>query len=736
MSTPSPPQQIGASVPQSPRVTVGMPVRNNAATLDRAIASVRAQTVADWRLVICDDASTDGSAEIAARAAADDGRIAVIRQPARLGFATFRTALDAATTPYFAWLAADDLWRPDFLGETLRALEAAPQAVSALPGARFLGSGRAVPNLGFLRGDAASRLRAFFAHPGGTRLYGLMRTPAAQAAFPPRAANAWDWYLVAALLRAGPQLAVPQVLLERDETPLSRYVEMVDELAPPGFRRLFPVAETSLMLLRGGHVPLRALPALAALNLRKHEEYVALRKPAAFRRLRPLYRALGLPYAAGRMGPAPSPGGRGVPARAVGGVAVTSVLACRNSAATLPDWLAHSERLGLRVLLLDHGSTDGTVGIAEARRTSAGGTVAEIHSLPWNGVFDLAVQLRRKRALFAGLHGWVLHADADEFVDPPAGETLQSVLARAERAGHVAIPMEEHLFLPRAESDRHRTGSFERTMDWRAHFTERDQKQRLFRAGVPLDTWLRTGGHTITRDPRALAPPLVLRHYPGLSLDDLRSKYLARVFARDDLARNWHATRRAAESFDIGPPPPGTLAPGPEPPPSVSLRMPCLLPRPANRTPPIPAADLLILGDGADLSWFGLRVARAGPEALGGLTRPVPVLHLLRHPADLADPAPPEGRRRASDWVRGIALARQWAVTHDAAYAELRVEEATEALRLAVARSLIRGPAPRGAAGFLPPGQRAIRRHADCPVIRAIAAPLAADLGYVLSGGA
>jgi len=52
-----------------PVVSVVLPVRNGAATLARAIASVRAQTLRAWELVLVDDGSTDGTAEIAAAAA-------------------------------------------------------------------------------------------------------------------------------------------------------------------------------------------------------------------------------------------------------------------------------------------------------------------------------------------------------------------------------------------------------------------------------------------------------------------------------------------------------------------------------------------------------------------------------------------------------------------------------------------------------------------------------------------
>jgi glycosyltransferase involved in cell wall biosynthesis len=277
-----------------------MPACESARTLARAIASVRAQTLTDWRLIISDDASTDASPDIAAEAARTDPRITLVRQSARLGVMNFGVPLADADTPFFVWLAADDWWAPGFLAATLAALDARPDAVSALPRAAFAGappgsqlSGR-TPRTYSLDTPWPDRVRRFLAHLGGTRMYGLMRTAAAQAAFPPRAMNAWDWALMLGVLAQGPQLEVPEVLLLREETDWLRYAEVVDEGPARGLNRSLPVLEASLLALKRGHVP---RGALAALNLRKHEEYVAICHPAAFDRRSWLYRRMGLPFA-------------------------------------------------------------------------------------------------------------------------------------------------------------------------------------------------------------------------------------------------------------------------------------------------------------------------------------------------------------------------------------------------------------------------------------------------------
>lgn len=711
------------------RVTVGMPVFNNARTLARAVASVRGQGLAGWRLIISDDGSTDGSREIAEAAAAEDARIRLLCQPVRLGFMNFRAPLDLADTPCFAWLAGDDYWHPDFLQLSLTALEAAPAAPSALPQAAFIGPPEhPVPNLDFLRGDAAERVRRFLAHPGGTRMYGLMRTEAARAAFPPRPFNAWDWYLMTALLAEGPQLSLPQQLIFREETPWFRYAQMVDGLTDHWLYRRFPVLEMSLQLIRDRRLPRGALRALWWLNLRKHAEYVAVNQPAAFERRRWFYRSLGLPIAlrqAGTAAPAALP-------------AVTAILTFRNAARTLPAALGHLRALGCAIVAIDHGSTDESRAIAERHLGAEGGRIVDA---PWTGTFDLQAQLALKREIIGSLgSGWVLHADADEFLDPPEGRKLADCLAEADRQGRIAFPVEEHLFVPRLEEEEHDPDRFPATMTAHVRMQEHNPKQRLFRADADLGLWMRTGGHTVTRDAARLARPvLVLRHYPGLSLDDLRAQYLSRVFSPEDRARAWHANRIAAPSLDIVEPDPALFLPTE---PATLRSLPFFAPRPCPRPEALPArTDLYLLKDEetdfrAEIHTAlpGLRAAAVPVEALWSMRRSLPVLAVLRHPATIHGHGVrrSEERARAAEWTRRIAQARQWAVDRGAVYAEIRAEDLAvqpEILRDLLLR-LFRSPVARGSTGFVRTDLPVISRRPYENPVRTITAPLAADLGY------
>ncbi len=100
--------------------TVIVPVYNAAPFLERCVASVREQTVSDWKMIIVDDGSTDGSGDIAAAAAAADSRIRLVEQPNRGVSAARNAAIALADTEFIVFLDADDEYSPDALELMLR----------------------------------------------------------------------------------------------------------------------------------------------------------------------------------------------------------------------------------------------------------------------------------------------------------------------------------------------------------------------------------------------------------------------------------------------------------------------------------------------------------------------------------------------------------------------------------------------------------------------------------------
>jgi glycosyltransferase involved in cell wall biosynthesis len=109
-----------------PRVSVIIPVFNAARTVEQAIASVRAQTFTDFEIVAVDDGSTDGSIETLRRYGP---AIKILQQSNRGPSAARNLGIANSTGEYFAFLDADDWWKPEFLARLIAALERDPRCV-------------------------------------------------------------------------------------------------------------------------------------------------------------------------------------------------------------------------------------------------------------------------------------------------------------------------------------------------------------------------------------------------------------------------------------------------------------------------------------------------------------------------------------------------------------------------------------------------------------------------------
>ena len=128
------------------------------------VASVRAQSFADWELILVDDASTDGSRDLARALAAGDPRIRLIERAANGGAAAARNdGIRAARGRLIAFLDADDRWHPEKLARQTAFMAAGGHALVysayrrvAADGRRSASSGR---RPGSSRDGAAPRQR-------------------------------------------------------------------------------------------------------------------------------------------------------------------------------------------------------------------------------------------------------------------------------------------------------------------------------------------------------------------------------------------------------------------------------------------------------------------------------------------------------------------------------------------------------------------------------------------------
>jgi glycosyltransferase involved in cell wall biosynthesis len=119
----------------TPRVIVGLPVRNGDAHLQEAIDSVLAQEFGDFRLIVADNGSTDATPSIVMRAAARDPRVVYRRFDEVVDVATsFNRLLEWSTATYFIWMAHDDIWESTLLQRLVDLLDLRPKAALAYAG--------------------------------------------------------------------------------------------------------------------------------------------------------------------------------------------------------------------------------------------------------------------------------------------------------------------------------------------------------------------------------------------------------------------------------------------------------------------------------------------------------------------------------------------------------------------------------------------------------------------------
>lgn len=104
-------------------ITVIIPVYNNASTLDAAIQSVVRQSIfRSIRVLISDDASTDGSAQKAAEWAEKHSNIAFSVNPDNLGvMGNYLKLLGLCDGAFVAPIEADDVWTSNTRLQTLQA---------------------------------------------------------------------------------------------------------------------------------------------------------------------------------------------------------------------------------------------------------------------------------------------------------------------------------------------------------------------------------------------------------------------------------------------------------------------------------------------------------------------------------------------------------------------------------------------------------------------------------------
>jgi GT2 family glycosyltransferase len=200
-----------------PQVTICIPVHNGAAFVAQTLDSVARQTYRNVTVIISDDASTDGSAELC-RGIAQQHGFELIVQPQRHGWIENCNALlERAHSDFVCIVPHDDVLDERYVEVLAAHLVATPACVQAFCDVQGFGSTRAVQTQSSLVGSPFERLYQLITrHFDGTPFRGLVRRDALDRAGGLQG-NAFDGFAgdvnwIARLAREGEIHRVPEAL--------------------------------------------------------------------------------------------------------------------------------------------------------------------------------------------------------------------------------------------------------------------------------------------------------------------------------------------------------------------------------------------------------------------------------------------------------------------------------------------------------------------------------------------
>jgi glycosyltransferase involved in cell wall biosynthesis len=188
-------------------VSIGIPTRNRAASLERAVRSALAQQWDELEIIVSDNASTDGTAALCDELAAADPRVRYVRHASDIGAeANFQSVLEAAGGAFFMWLADDDWIDAEYVAACATWLDQHPDHIVVCGRGRYYRGGEQVfveRPVNLLSTSGAARLLGFYRTVAlNGPYYGVIRREPLLG-LPKQAGAGNDWLLVAALAYSG-----------------------------------------------------------------------------------------------------------------------------------------------------------------------------------------------------------------------------------------------------------------------------------------------------------------------------------------------------------------------------------------------------------------------------------------------------------------------------------------------------------------------------------------------------
>ena len=208
-----------------PRLSIGLPVYNGENYLAESLDALLGQTYEDFELIISDNASTDGTADICRGYAKQDSRIRYVRQPHNLGCAPNHNVLvQYARGELFKWVSHDDLYGRELIERAIEALDEYPQVVLANCWTAMIDSSRTVTKAVRYTLDTESprapeRFRSMLFEKGGDDDGGVIRMEMLRRIRPYDSYYHSDRTLVTEMALQGPFYHVPDWLYFRRDHP-------------------------------------------------------------------------------------------------------------------------------------------------------------------------------------------------------------------------------------------------------------------------------------------------------------------------------------------------------------------------------------------------------------------------------------------------------------------------------------------------------------------------------------
>ncbi len=208
-----------------PRLSIGLPVYNGEKFLGEAIDALLGQSYSDFELIISDNASTDGTAEICRGYRERDSRVHYVRQPRNIGMVPNHNFLvGIARGEFFKWASHDDLYAREYLQRCVAALDEHPEAALAHAWCVLLESADEPAELiRYPEGTAdrrpPERLRSILFDGRGDWIYSVIRTTVLRQTALHPTYHGCERTLIAELALHGPLYQVPEWLFFRRDHP-------------------------------------------------------------------------------------------------------------------------------------------------------------------------------------------------------------------------------------------------------------------------------------------------------------------------------------------------------------------------------------------------------------------------------------------------------------------------------------------------------------------------------------